>query len=316
MKLLTRFAQFSSGVLTLMISVSANASFLPENNLWILDDPTVVNNVTEEEFNQSLDAIAAIYAPIIETHGAKLSVRKNWSSSTVNASAQQFGGTWILNFYGGLARREEITLDGFVLVACHELGHHLGGFPFVTDFFGNATWAANEGQADYFATQVCARQLWADEHEKNATFRAIIPATAQAQCDAVWSTEAEQDLCYRVSMGGLALGNLLATLQQRPLPSFDTPDTTVVNKTNHRHPAAQCRLDTYVAGALCHAAFDQSKIPGKNHPAGQGSAGAEKEAAQYSFDRFRGRAPSSVLVQVAAVILRMISALGESLKRA
>ena len=29
--------------------------------------------------------------------------------------------------FGGLAGHETITTDAFALVACHELGHHIGG---------------------------------------------------------------------------------------------------------------------------------------------------------------------------------------------
>ena len=74
-------------------------------------------------------------------------------TNTVNANASQRGRTWIVNMYGGLARRPEITPDGFAMVLCHELGHHMGGFPFVSG------WAANEGQSDLFATLSCGRIL-------------------------------------------------------------------------------------------------------------------------------------------------------------
>ncbi len=37
--------------------------------------------------------------------------------------------------------------------------------------------------------------------------------------------------------------------------NFDTPDMNVVNATDHAHPAAQCRLDTYYQGALCNIPF-------------------------------------------------------------
>jgi hypothetical protein len=31
--------------------------------------------------------------------------------------------------FGGLARHELVTDDGFMMVVCHETGHHLGGAP-------------------------------------------------------------------------------------------------------------------------------------------------------------------------------------------
>src|SRR6478609_9034269 len=75
--------------------------------------------------------------------------------------------TYRVHMYGGLARRPEVTPDGFTLVVCHEVGHHFGGYPFVRD----AYWAANDGQADYFSTLACARRLWQNQPADNALAR-------------------------------------------------------------------------------------------------------------------------------------------------
>jgi uncharacterized protein YkwD len=45
------------------------------------------------------------------------------------------------------------------------------------------------------------------------------------------------------------------------IPQLDTPDPTVVDKTQSKHPKAQCRLDTYLAGSLCSKAYDVNQIP-------------------------------------------------------
>jgi len=66
--------------------------------------------------------------------------------------------------FGGLARHETMTPDGFATVVCHELGHHLGGVPKKFSWFGNS-WASNEGQADYFGIMKCLRKMF--EHEDN-----------------------------------------------------------------------------------------------------------------------------------------------------
>ena len=47
----------------------------------------------------------------------------------------------------------------------------------------------------------------------------------------------------------------MKALRRSTVPSkFDTPDQTVVSATNH-HPAPQCRLDTYFAGAVCDKSY-------------------------------------------------------------
>ena len=52
-------------------------------------------------------------------------------------------------------------------------------------------------------------------------------------------------------MSGLSLAGLLSSLGGGGDPHFDTPDLSRVKKTSDEHPAAQCRLDTYLQGALC-----------------------------------------------------------------
>jgi hypothetical protein len=113
--------------LVCLFSLTGAASILPPNNFNIYDDPSKIANITEQQFNTICDQVVALWQPLAELHHAKLVVNKLWKDSTVNASAEQRGNTWILNMYGGLARRPEISQDGFALVVCHELGHHIGG---------------------------------------------------------------------------------------------------------------------------------------------------------------------------------------------
>lgn len=264
-----------------MSTGGAFASILPPNDLH-LEDNLFRSNVTEEEFNEAIDLAERVYAPLIkDAFGANLRINRMWSNSTVNASASQFGSSWSVNMYGGLARRPEVTVDGFTLVICHELGHHLGGYPFVS------SWAANEGQSDYFATLSCARLLWQDDYEVNAQFRDAIPETPKLLCDEAWESETEQNLCYRMMAAGKSLADLLSALRNQTV-SFDTPDLRVVSRTNNAHPDGQCRLDTYMAGALCRADFDPEFIPGKGMGSRRNSADAELESAKYTCSAVDG----------------------------
>ena len=236
-------------------------------------------NMTEEEFNLIIDEAVEVYEPIIDgVHGGNLRFNRRWSDSTVNASASQFFGSWTVNMYGGLARRPEVTPDGFALVVCHELGHHLAGYPF------SGSWAANEGQSDYFATLSCAREMWSDDLELNASFRETIEDYPKALCDSVWETEETQNLCYRSMEAGKSLADLLSALRDQTV-AYDTPDESVVSRTNNAHPDGQCRLDTYMAGALCAAEWDVNVIPGKDLGSRRNSAEAEEESAAFTCTR-------------------------------
>lgn len=214
--------------------------FLPENELQILEDDPSAAGITEAQFNSVLDKVDKHYTPIIAAQGGKLVINRLWSNGTVNASAIQYGADWHINMYGGLARHATITVDGFALVACHEIGHHLGGFP-------KMHWATNEGGADYFATLKCLRRLNGPDEKAEA----LDPVAAKA-CEGNFADEGERNRCGKGTMAGVSVANLFQVLAPRPTaPLLTTPDPTQVARTNDRHPAGQCRLDTYFQGSLC-----------------------------------------------------------------
>ncbi|MBM3382999.1 MAG: hypothetical protein FJY29_11220 [Betaproteobacteria bacterium] len=264
---------------SLLVGVSswAQASILPPNDLHLEDNLGMIANMTEEEFKEIIDGVVKHYQELAAKYKANIKVNALWSNSTVNASAQQMGNTWIINMYGGLARRSEVTADGFAMVVCHELGHHFAGFP-----LKGTSWAANEGQSDYFATHTCARRIWGEQKDVNAQFRSQVGDFERSKCDEAYVGQDDRDLCYRTAAAGFSLANLLSKLGSSAEPRFDTPDTKKVSRTADSHPAAQCRLDTYFQGALCGKPYDFMLIPGKKNPRGQNSIQSEEESAKYS----------------------------------
>lgn len=253
----------------------ASATILPENNLYLQDCLECESGLSETQFNDVIAKARTLYTDVVRGLGGTLNIRGNWTDATVNASASQMFGTWQVNMYGGLARRAEVTVDGFTMVLCHELGHHLAGFPYVS------SWGADEGQSDYFATNHCAQLFWGDDLEANAQARAIVPPTPKARCDAAWGTEAAQNICYRAMLAGKSLADLLGALRSQT-PQWDTPDAAQVTTTNHSHPDAQCRLDTYMAGAACISDYDKTYIPGKRSGRGYNDSEAENDSARFS----------------------------------
>lgn len=221
--------------------------FMPENDMRIPVGAKNSNSMTEERFNEIIDKVEAVYAPIIKKdRRARLKVNRKWTDDTVNASAQQFWKLWIVNMYGGLARHPAVTDDGFALVVCHELGHHLGGAP--KNGFP-MTWASNEGQSDYFASLKCFRKVFGDDDNAAIISQMKLDPVAVEKCSDQWGNEDDKNLCIRAAMAGKSLATLLAGGSRSV--SFKTPDTSVVDRTNDRHPAGQCRLDTYFQGSLC-----------------------------------------------------------------
>jgi hypothetical protein len=237
---------------TFACDIHGKSGFAPENNLQISQWDKATNGMTKEKFLSIVKSVSDIYAPIVKLKGGNLSMNNKWDDNTVNASAQRSGSTYIVNMYGGLARHQLTTEDGFALVVCHELGHHIGGAP-----RKGASWAANEGQADYFGAMKCLRRVLEKEDNITAVSKMTVDVEATKKCEMVYKNANEVALCQRIAMAGKSLGSLLADLGRTAKVNFSTPNPTIVTKTNDAHPEAQCRLDTYFSGILCDKSFDQ-----------------------------------------------------------
>lgn len=236
---------------TLACDMDGKTGIVEKNDLYIAVGEKSNGGLTEEDFNDVIEKVEAIYSPIIEAKGKRLQVVRNWTDGTVNAFARQIGNTWEVQMFGGLARHETITRDGFATVVCHELGHHLGGAPKKASWWGS-TWASNEGQADYFGTMKCLRKYMEKDNNEEIVATLNVPAFVTDKCAANFKDAADMAMCQRGAMAGMSLANLFKALRNLPNDlSFETPDTKVVTRTDDNHPAPQCRLDTYFQGALC-----------------------------------------------------------------
>ena len=235
-------------------AVSLDEGFLPPNDMSIPVDSLQAKGITEKQFNDVMDQIQSLYGPVVAAHGGTLVIKRRWDNGMVNAYAERIGSDYIIHMYGGLARHEAVTQDGMALVACHELGHHIGGAP---KKWGN-DWASNEGQADYFANLKCLRRVFASPGAASFTRLAGEEDWARAACQKSYSQPVDRDICVRASMAGMSVTTLMRMRRnEAELPRFETPDPNVVSETIDLHPGTQCRLDTYVAGSLCARPVDE-----------------------------------------------------------
>ncbi len=254
------------------VTLSHAHEFAPKNDRKIPVGDVSANDMNEETFNKVIDHVFKRYEAIIKDLGGVLKIKKLWKDNTVNAYAQRIGSTYLVTMFGGLARHKDVTPDGFALVVCHEIGHHIGGAP---KYSGN-NWASTEGQSDYWGAMNCAKRIFENfdnvkyvqkRIRKARKLRAqgkrrkaskILSEYALGKCtDAYKGKKEDIALCYRIAMAGQSLANLLADLRGVKYPNFETPDPTKVGKSFPRHPKPQCRLDTYFQGALCNIAYDK-----------------------------------------------------------
>ena len=225
--------------------------FLPENDRKY---PVEFKSagLTLAQYHSTINKFEKVYAPIVRSWGAKLLIDRKWENDTVNAGTlrQNRGKTWVINLYGGYARHPATTPDSYLLVMCHEIGHHIGGAP--KKIIDSKThWASTEGQSDYYATLKCLRKIF--RHDDNASIvRSLpIPESIRTECAASFRKASDFYLCLRTSFAGMAVSEVNADIRNMPTPEIDRTDSRIVSTTFNDHPEPQCRLNTYFQGAVC-----------------------------------------------------------------
>lgn len=243
---------------SLLVSHLVQASILPSG--LIQDKDLLVQrnqSITREQVLEIVHSIKNHFAPIVSGHKATLVINTYFDDLTVNLFAEQVSFTWFIHLHGGYLELEGMGPDELTLSLCHELGHHLAGYPY------KSSWSCAEGQADYFATHVCTSQLWKNSEQLNSQFRQKIDSHSKQECDGLYDTDSLRDLCYRQAVASLNLANIMAKFSGTPPidPAFKTPFP--VEEILLGHPDAQCRFETFLSGALCNKEFDPHIIPGK-----------------------------------------------------
>jgi hypothetical protein len=222
------------------------ASFL--SILWSCGaDPNVSlpDEVTEGQFDGAIDTVYAAFSTDVAGAGI-WDFRRDWSSTAESAWSARSGSKSRTYVAGGFARRPELTEDAFLLTLCHETGHFLAGAPL------NAQGLAVEGQADWYATQVCLPRLWAGADVPDAPASEMDPALPDAEIAAcAGGDETASSRCRRTLRAAWSAMHMAAARRELPAPLFSTPDPSIAPATvTAGYPGLQCRLDTMRAGAL------------------------------------------------------------------
>jgi hypothetical protein len=245
MKLLT--------LITLFVSLSALACDggmnFNKRKFSIPVGSALANDITEKEFRTLLKDFENFFGPSIDRDlNTELIVIGSWASNTVNAYAEQDTKKFMISIYGGLARHKDVTRDGVTATLCHELGHHLGGYPKKS----TNRWSSAEGQADYYATMKCLRRIWEKADNSLALGSQEIPAALKTECAKSYTTLEGKALCHRMGLAGRSVALMIQDLDHDSIvPRFETPEREVVRTINYLHPFSQCRLDTFFQGAIC-----------------------------------------------------------------
>lgn len=228
----------------LFLSLPALGSILPDNDLRIPVD-VKIQGLNESEYHSVINKFEMVFRDEIAANGKTLTINRLWESPVVNAGTLRKGKEWIINLYGGYARHPLITPEGYSLVICHELGHHLGGPPKKT-FETGPGWPSVEGQSDYFATNICLKKLFAQDEVTVDVENPIV----EEHCARSYAEGGSRKICKRILMAALSVSAVSASIRRTIVPDLLSKDESIVTQTFESHPEPQCRLDTYVSGAM------------------------------------------------------------------
>lgn len=222
-------------------------------------------SVTEESYEGWIDRAQEMFAPYVQKLGYRLDIQKHWSSTETGCyTSFERPPVFKIVLNGAAFRNKETTNDGVAYTLCHELSHIIGGRPkYVNDEF----WGSAEGQADYMATNICLKNLFSPDDNLALLDGLNVPASVRSSCDTAYPSSSDSALCQRSILAGLSFAQnnrrykIESYTRPRNTPAFRTiaaplsltrRDPTVVKELNRSYSIPQCRLDSAIAGALCH----------------------------------------------------------------
>lgn len=213
----------------------------------------------QTSFNQEVQQFSQF---VQETFGTKIHFSKEWENNHPRFSADAMTLSGKVIRVSGYDFRSN-TLGAFRLGLCHEVGHYLGGPPYLQidptsiDSTLNRVDLSVEGQADYFATY-CLKKYFDYLPIQEWFFN-------RSQSDPVANFCNHQPKCVSIATAALELTNYLHRLspnhntqndeQLSSSIAFDSyqdtqPSTRTLDQ-RREYPDLRCRLRTFLSGIFC-----------------------------------------------------------------
>lgn len=206
---------------------------------------TLIGHMDRELFDSALDKVEEMYKYFLMPAGVKFVIDRRYGTSGSNTVGRE-GDEWSIILHEKTFQNKKYeTYETVLVVACHEIGHHLGETAY---YSGAYSWAAAEGQADYYVTTKCLRKVFEDEDNEKwvKEYPLKISKTLVSKCRRQWKREKDVSTCIRSSLSAYQ-----RVVSVYGMAKFETPDKRKVTETKISHPQSQCRLDTFFQGALC-----------------------------------------------------------------
>lgn len=225
---------------------------MPEHSRYqiLVTDPTT-STVTSKSFQIIPQLIYSMNYKAFLDNDQKVSLKLMWEtpyfSAWVSEDAPQ---AYSINFWGGIARIPGMNDNGLALIACHEVGHLLGGEP--RSKIPAFLWATSEGQADYYATSICLKNYYEMLEAAGKLEEPTVDNVLYTRCRTNFNETKDFLVCLNIMNGIEGFAKVLDHLDpEKRKISFTKKSSKVKSTIINSYPAPQCRVETLIAGNFC-----------------------------------------------------------------
>lgn len=222
-------------------------------------------SVSKDDYLTLTNALSSIYGKKIEASNNTLKFTLKNSDQAPNAYASKSSeGLWEVTVISSLLALKEQTTASLGIILCHEVGHFLGGEPYVVGIQLTPAVRSRapkkmscEGQADYFATSECMKALALKVPELFKGNEGLLNPMVNQYCAESYLENKDISLCqetliasyqatlvYQKIMDGL---NVPASF----LGKIDNESTDRTLNNVGEYPSLDCRYETFIKGTLC-----------------------------------------------------------------
>ena len=242
------FAAFYIFLCLHLLAMTSQASHVVEetarSDYFFLPAGSVnVSSITERDYLEMIWDFQAQFQTAVYSKTRKAVIFSNdWQSPYFGASALRHDAYFQVSLLAGTVRVPEFNKAMMAAVLCHELGHILGGEPLQT--VPLSEWASTEGQSDFYAARDCLPKFF-QRHPEMMNLSAV-DSKIKKRCKG-------NESCERTAQVGWELINVFQkysfkTFKPVSLIEHEKPTLELIRNS---YPSDQCRVDTYLQGALC-----------------------------------------------------------------
>jgi hypothetical protein len=223
------------------------------------------SEVSKDEYFKITKSLYFLYGKKFEDNGGKLNFTLKESDQAANAFASKnVDNVWEITVISSLLNFKEQTRATIGLILCHEIGHFMGGQPYVEGIQLTPAVRSSapkkmscEGQADYFATSECIKKLSNEMPDLFTDNLGVLNPLVSAECDKSYSEKKESELCQNVATASFQTTLIYQKIMEK-LNVYQSFYSRIENEKSDRtlnhvgeYPTLDCRYETFINGILC-----------------------------------------------------------------